>query len=93
VDRFPPAQLTDLLAVLKSDGVLVRDDEAARAKLSELRHLYEPFLAALADYYRLSVPEVWPADERPDNWRTSAWMRRAGPLTTLGVNPKDDHFG
>ena len=49
-------------------------------------------MAGLAGYFRLPVPDVWPADERPDNWQTSAWLRRAAPLTALGADPPDDHF-
>lgn len=92
VDRLSPERLTAMLAVLKSDGVVVRDDAEARDKLIELRQLYEPFVAGLAHYYRLSVPDMWPTDERPDNWQTSAWQRRAAPLKSLGVDPKDEHF-
>lgn len=92
-DRLPPARLAELLTALRAAKVEVRDDDEARAKLIELRGLYEPFVAGLANYYRLTVPVVWPADERPDNWRTSAWVRRAAPITSLGVDPKDDHFG
>ena len=29
---------------------------------------------------------------KADNWQTSAWMRRADPLTALGADPKDEHF-
>jgi hypothetical protein len=92
-DRLPPARLSELLAALRAIGVKVRDDDEAQAKLAELRGLYEPFLAGLGTYFRLTVPEVWPIDEGPDNWRTSAWVRRAGPLVSLGVDPRDDHFG
>jgi hypothetical protein len=91
-DRLPPARLTELLTALRVAGLGVRDDDEARAKLADLRGLYEPFVAGLASYYRLTVPEVWPINEGPDNWRTSAWVRRADPLTSLGVDPKDDHF-
>ncbi|OWK36966.1 potassium channel family protein [Fimbriiglobus ruber] len=91
-DRLPPARLTELLAALRTAGVKVRDDDGARAKLEELRELYEPFLAGLGTFFRLPVPVVWPTEEGPDNWRTSAWVRRAGPLTSLGIDPKDDHF-
>ena len=91
-DRLPPARLIELLRNLKSAGVGVREDHDAIAKLAELRGLYEPFVAGLATMYRLPVPDIWPVDERPDNWRTSAWVRRAEPLTALGVDPKDDHF-
>ena len=46
-----------------------------------------------AAYFRLFLPHVWPPDERPDNWQTSAWMRRADPITALGADPRDEHFG
>jgi hypothetical protein len=91
-DRLPPERLTELLTALRAAKVDVRDDDEARAKLIELRGLYEPFVAGLAKYYRLTVPRVWPPDDGPDNWRTSAWLRRAAPLTSLGVDPRDDHF-
>lgn len=91
-DRLPEARLRDLLAALKAAGVAVRDDPAALARLAELRGLYEPFAAGLAGYFRLALPPIWPEGERPDNWQTSAWMRRAGPLTALGADPKDEHF-
>jgi hypothetical protein len=93
-DRLPDARLAELLAALRAAGVKVRDDPGAKAKLAELRGLYEPFVAGLAGYFRLSVPVVWPVEERPDNWQTSAWMRHAAPLTALGGPgpPADDHF-
>jgi hypothetical protein len=91
-DRLPQTRLHDLCEVLRGAGATVRDDEMARAKLAELRGLYEPFAAALGAYFRLALPEVWPTEDRPDNWQTSAWMRRAGPLATLGVDPRDEHF-
>jgi hypothetical protein len=90
-DRLPTARLTELLAALNAAGVAVRDDPAARAGLAELRALYEPVVAGLAAHFRVELPGVWPADERPDNWQTSPWAGRAGPLTSLGV--PGDHFG
>jgi hypothetical protein len=91
-DRLPEARLNDLLAALRAAGVKVRDDATARAKLAELRGLYEPFVAALGAFFRLAIPGVWPAEEKPDNWQTSAWMRRADPLHTLSANHGEDHF-
>ena len=91
-NRLPEARLRELLTALRVAGVAVRDDAIALARLSELRGLYEPFSAALAGYFRLSLPDVWPLGDKPDNWQTSAWMRRASPLTALGADPKDDHF-
>jgi hypothetical protein len=91
-DRLPDVRLRELLAELKKAGVAVRDDDAAVARLAELRGLYEPFAVGAAAYFRLFLPHVWPQDERPDNWRTSAWMRRADPITALGADPRDEHF-
>jgi hypothetical protein len=92
-DRLPDVRLGELLVALREAGVTVRDDDAARRRLAELRGLYEPFVAGLAGFFRVGVSGVWPADERPDNWQTSAWMRQAGPLVALGADPRDEHFG
>jgi hypothetical protein len=91
-DRLPAERLTELLTALGAAGVVVREDEAARQKLAELRGLYEPFAQALAEYLRLALPPVWPPAGGPDNWQTSAWMRRAGGFATLAPDPRDDHF-
>jgi hypothetical protein len=88
-DRLPPDRLRALCEALRAAGVEARDDEAAVSALAALRHLYEPPAAALAGYFGLHLPDVWPEGERPDNWRTSAWARPAAPLTALGG---DDHF-
>jgi hypothetical protein len=91
-DRLTEARLRDLCEALRNAGAAVRDDKTACSKLAELRGLYEPFAVAMGAYFRFPLPEVWPDTDRPDNWQTSAWMRRAGPITALGVDPRDDHF-
>ena len=91
-DRLPEARLRELLDALKKEGTAVRDDEPARKQLTHLRGLYEPFAVAMAAQFRLPLPCMWPEEDRPDNWQTSAWMRRAGPITALGLDPRDDHF-
>ncbi|HYT92024.1 MAG TPA: potassium channel family protein [Gemmataceae bacterium] len=91
-DRLPPERLKVLFAALRAAGVEVRDDAAAIAALAELRGLYEPAAAALARYFGFALPDVWLEEERPDNWRTSAWARPAAPLTSLGGPLADDHF-
>jgi hypothetical protein len=91
-DRLPEARLCELAQELRKLGVSVRDDGEALAELARLRGLYEPFAVALSHHFRLRVLDVWPADERPDNWQTSAWMRRACPIQSLGMPSRDDHF-
>jgi hypothetical protein len=92
IDRLPAAQLAGLLAALRAAGWEVRDDESAAAKLAELRDLYEPYAQVLSDYLRFDLPVVWSENGRPDNWQTSAGMRRAGGFNQLGADPRDDHF-
>jgi hypothetical protein len=46
----------------------------------------------LADFLRLDVPFIWPEPGRPDNWQTSAGMKRAAGLTHLAADPRDEHF-
>jgi hypothetical protein len=56
-------------------GLDVAEPEEARAKLDELRELYEPYAAALSQRLALSLPE-WVREERQENWRTTAWRTR-----------------
>jgi Ion channel len=91
-DRLPPERLDELLKLLGHAGVKIRDDADARAKLDELRKLYEPFLNGLSIYFELPITEMWPLEESTDNWRTSAWIKQAAPITSLGIDPKDSHF-
>jgi hypothetical protein len=91
-ERLSAARLQQLCDAIRALGATVRDDKATLARLAELRGLYEPFATALASHFRLTLPDVWPEKERPDNWQTSAWMRRAGHITGLGTEARDDHF-
>lgn len=91
-DRLPPARLDALLSALKAAGVAVRDDAPSRGRLDELRKLYESFLVGLGIYFRLPLADVWPVVQKSDNWQTSAWVRQAGPLASLGTDAKDEHF-
>lgn len=91
-DRLPAGTLTLLLDSLRSAGLAVRDDAEAAASLTELRGLYEPFANGLARYLRLTLPPVVRDGGGPDNWQTSAWMRRASSLKNLGADPPDEHF-
>ncbi len=90
-DRLPPANLVNLLAALREVGVTVRDDASDRAKLSELRDLYEPFANALAKALRLDLPKVWREDAGSDNWQTTAWARKAAGFASLGSESRDEH--
>ena len=91
-DRLPAARLAELVVAVRAAGGTARDDPAAAAKLTELRGLYEPYATTLAEYLLIPLPAIWPTEDRPDNWQTSAGMRRARPLAALGADLRDDHF-
>ncbi|HEX8141107.1 MAG TPA: potassium channel family protein [Pyrinomonadaceae bacterium] len=74
-DRFPPAEMTRLRAMLTAANLSLRDGEEANERLAELRLMYEPYVNSLADYLMMPLPPWIPAKTTADNWRTSAWER------------------
>ncbi len=61
-----------------ASGLELGDRDAARARLDELRHAYEPYAVALARWLELRLPDWLPSPEAEANWRRSAWHRRRG---------------
>jgi hypothetical protein len=88
--RLPPEDLAALRERLSTAGIPIRQTEASSRRLSELRAMYEPFLHALGDHLLLPAPPMLPVEDKPDNWQTSAWMRRVPGLKHLAA--KDEHF-
>ena len=90
-DRFPVERRVVLRDQLRAAGVSVRDRDA---KLEELRHLYEPFVRALAMRFLFTLPKVLPDDQNlADNWQRSAWMNRSPGIGSLPVARVDEeHF-
>jgi hypothetical protein len=75
LDRLPPEKLTELRSLLTESGQKLREGDAVDRKLRELRLLYEPYVHALATYFRVSLPP-WSAEEGwVDNWQGSFWER------------------
>ena len=90
-NRLPPEKLVELRATLAAAGIKLQEGGAADLKLTELRWLYEPYVLALASYFRVSVPP-WIAEEnRVDNWQASTWE-----LSSISRKPaeraKGEHF-
>lgn len=82
VDRFPPLEMARLRAVLAAASIPLRDGPEADSKLSELRHMYEPYVNSLSEYLMMPLPKWILATTAADNWRTSAWERTPQPTTT-----------
>jgi hypothetical protein len=92
-DRLPPERLLLLHKALQERGAELYDAQAAAARLTELRGMYEPFVSALADYFLLALPPIWPEKPPVDNWQTSAWMKRIPGFGQLPTRDADDgHF-
>lgn len=93
LERFNQQSIDQLCAALAETGVTLRRTEAAYAKLAELRHMYEPFVAVLGDYFLLSLPALMPDKNAIDNWQTSAFQKRAPGFRQLAVTAdEEEHF-
>lgn len=68
-DRLPPETLGELRAILATVGMKLPEGEVAGQKLAELRALYEPYVQALADYFKVSLPPWVALARQSDNWQ------------------------
>jgi hypothetical protein len=92
-DRLPSDELTRIRTTLTEAGLKLREGNAVDQKLSELRRMYEPYVCALSNYLRITVPPWIPKSSRIDNWQTSAWGRSTGfQIEDLSGEVHDEHF-
>jgi hypothetical protein len=93
-DRLPPDKLDELRALLNANGLKLRESKEAGRKLAELRWIYEPYIHALATYFRVAVPPWIIRESRPDNWQASVWERRTIGRKSDGnpERPRGEHF-
>ncbi len=90
-ERLSPEKLAELRVLLAGSGLKLREGEAVDRKLTELRKLYEPYVHALATYFRVSIPP-WVAAERwVDNWQVTIWERPAARKVARD-RKKGEHF-
>jgi hypothetical protein len=73
VNRLSSSDFQRLQAILANEGLTFNDGDAAEIRLAEIRALYEPFLASLADHLLMTLPTWLPAPDQVDDWQTSAW--------------------
>ena len=91
--RLSSEQLARLRERLAAGGVSLRDRPDFEERLTELRRMYEPYVAALAHYLAVPLPPWVREVERSDNWQTSAWDRVVR-LPARGRDPggEEEHF-
>jgi len=91
-DRLPGASLETLRKQLQAAGLELTAGALAEAKLTELRGMYEPFVAALARHLPFTLPATVPAESIADNWQRSAWMPKTPGIGKLGRTAGEAHF-
>jgi len=94
-ERFSSIQLTRLRERLTAGGLSLRDRPDFEERLTELRRMYEPYVAALAHHLAVPLPPWVREVERPDNWQTSAWdrvVRLPGRGRGRGAGGEEEHF-
>jgi ion channel len=72
--RLLPLALQQLTELLGDNATL------SERKLSELRALYEPYVAALSEFLLMPLPNWTVQENRRDNWQTTAWNEIDGAL-------------
>jgi hypothetical protein len=49
--------------------------DESRFRLTEMREMYEPYVAALSEFLVMPLPPWILSEDAIDNWKTSAWGR------------------
>jgi len=63
--------------MLEAAGLKLTEDREAERRLQHLRNSYEPYVYALARYFRLSVPPWIPEPGKAADWEISLWEQTA----------------
>jgi len=90
-ERLTPDQFERLRAQLAGGGLELRRRADFTDRLAELRLMYEPFVAGLADRFAVPLPSWVRETDRPDNWQTSPWQQpRIAPFER--ARREEEHF-
>ncbi len=89
-DRLPPEKLATLWATLAAAGIKLQEGDADQ-RLTALRRMYEPYVHALASYFRFRVPPWVAQQDWVDDWQASTWERRT-ISRKRPEKPEGEHF-
>ena len=73
--RLSHADFQRMLSIIRLDQGWTEDLTDAEHKLTEMREMYEPYVAALSEYLVMTLPPWILSEDTIDNWKTSAWGR------------------
>ncbi len=71
-DRLPPEKLQVLRELLAAEGVTVCNSPSLEKRLTELRAMYEPYVATLSEFLLMETPDWLPKPGAKDSWKTAA---------------------
>jgi len=71
-NRLPPEKLQELKETLAADGVTVCNSPMLEKRLTELRAMYEPYVASLSEFLLMELPDWMPRTGAKDSWKTAA---------------------
>jgi hypothetical protein len=92
-DRLTPEILGKMRAKFGEHGMTISDSIEAEKKLQELRHMYEPYVNALAKHFLHTLPPWIPDHKSKDNWQTTAWAKSISTEEKDAISlVHDDHF-
>jgi hypothetical protein len=91
-DRLPDGCYRAIIDNLSASKLRVDTTEESSARLKELRAMYEPFIDALADYFKFDLPPIALPEVPVDNWQRSPWQERAPGIGSLPFANPSDHF-
>jgi len=74
--RLSREALEELRSQLANAGIELQLTPEGEQRLTKLRNLYEPYIAALAEYLLVQLPPWFRASTAHDNWKTSRWGER-----------------
>ncbi len=91
-ERLPDECYRAVMASLSESKVRIDASKESAARLNELRAMYEPFIDALADYFKFDLPPIALPEVPVDNWQRSPWQERAPGIGSLPTANPGDHF-
>ena len=74
-DRLSHEDFDRMLSIIQPEQGWTEDLTDAEHRLTELREMYEPYVAALSEYLVMPLPPWILPEDAIDNWKTSAWGR------------------
>jgi hypothetical protein len=89
-ERLPADVVARLHGALAEAGVPPEEVRGAAERLRDYRHLYEPYVNALAGHLLMELPRFDGTHKTVENWRTSAWEKIANEPGVTAADPTVD---